>query len=167
MTSNALTGWLLQVIRHLLHRGTELHERTWKKRTSGNVTINAATLLASIWERGGISARSGSWGCTCGEWPILWDCDPCRCTTGINQKHQSSLVRGTFSPPPPPPFEAFIKSTPLRPILEPLPCANIYHHLKVHLLVHQSFGDLCRLLEMDVIWKETQPLHYVTKHQSK
>lgn len=47
-----------------------------------------------------------------------------------------------------------IKSTPSRPILVPLPRANIYHRLKVHLLVHQSFGDLCCLLEMDIIYRK-------------
>lgn len=52
------------------------------------------------------------------------------------------------------PFETFIKSTPSRPILVPLPWANIYHRLKVHLHVDQSFGDLCRLLEMDIVYRK-------------
>lgn len=126
------------------------------------VTLNAAAFLASIWDPGGISAGSGSWGCMYDGWLILWDHGPCRCTTAIQQKSNQAIrflalespsvkpsAGGIF-----PPFEAFIKSTPSRPILEPLPSANIYHRLKVHLLVHQSFGDLCCLLEMDVIWRK-------------
>lgn len=74
-------------------------------------------------------------------------------------KNQLSLVSDTFKPIFPL-SEAFIKSTPLRSILELLPCTNIYHCLKVHLLVHQSFGDLCRLLEMDVIWRKHS--HFTT-----
>lgn len=118
------------------------------------VTINAATFFASIWAGGGISAGSDSWGCTCGGWLILGDCDPCRCTTEINQKSNHALEPPTYTQLFHPPCEAFIKSTPLRPILEPLPLANIYHRLKVHLLIHQSFGDLRCLLEMDVVWRK-------------
>lgn len=127
----------------------------WKKKENLVTTGHyAATSFASTRDRGGISAESGSWGCTYGEWLIPWDYDPCRCTTEIKQKsNQASSVTPSaeriF-----PPSETFIKPTPLKPILEPLPCANIYHCLKVHLFVHQSFGDLCRLLEMDVIWRK-------------
>lgn len=44
--------------------------------------------------------------------------------------------------------------TPSRSILVPLPWANIYHCLKVHLLIHQSFRDLRCLLEMDVVYRK-------------
>lgn len=126
------------------------------------VTLNAAAFLASIWDPGGISAGSGSWGCMYDGWLILWDHGPCRCTTAIQQKSNQAIRFSVLESPSVkpsaggifPPFEAFIKSTPSRPILEPLPSANIYHRLKVHLLVHQSFGDLCCLLEMDVIWRK-------------
>ena len=64
------------------------------------------------------------------------------------------------------PFEMFIKSTPSRPVLVPLPSANIYHCLKVHLLIHQSFGDLCCLLEMDIVYRKKKCVRYVTEHQS-
>ena len=38
----------------------------------------------------------------------------------------------------------------------PLPIVLITHHrLKVHLLLHQSFRDLCCLLEMNIVWKNT------------
>lgn len=130
-----------------------------KKENLVIVTINAAAFLggifASIWNQRGTSVGSGSWGCTYGEWLIPWDYDPCRCTTEINQKsHQALSVIPSAA------FEAFIKSTPLGPILAPLPGINIYHRLKVHLLVHQGFGDLCRLLEMDVIWRKHS--HFTT-----
>lgn len=32
-----------------------------------------------------------------------------------------------------------------------VPSANIYHCLKIHKFFHQSFGDLCSLLEMDIV----------------
>lgn len=93
------------------------------------VTLNAAAFLASIWDPGGISAGSGSWGCTYDGWLILWGHGPCRCTTAIKQK-SNQAIRFSVSESPSvkpsaggifPPFEAFIKSTPSRPILEPLP----------------------------------------------
>lgn len=60
-------------------------------------------------------------------------------------------------------FSIWNKSTPSRSILIPLPRANIYHRLKVHLLIHQGFGDLCGLLEMDVVYRKDSALDYVTE----
>lgn len=40
----------------------------------------------------------------------------------------------------------------------PFPSANIYHHFKIHLHIHQSFGDHSCLLEMDVVCKEQAAL---------
>lgn len=67
----------------------------------------------------------------------------------LNHTYFRLCIHGSFYP-----FEAFIKSPTSRPILVPLPWANIYHRLKVHLLVHQSFGDLCCLLEMDIVYRK-------------
>lgn len=70
---------------------SHLRKRGKKRENLVMVTLNAAAFLASIWDPGGISAGSGSWGCTYDGWLILWDRGPCRCTTAIKQKsnHQS------------------------------------------------------------------------------
>lgn len=34
-------------------------------------------------------------------------------------------------------------------------CQMTHHGLKVHVFLHQSFRDLCCLLEVDIVWKNT------------
>lgn len=77
---------------------TEFNLTLQKMRRKKNLvmfTLNAHTFFTSIWDWGGISAGSDSWGCMYDGRLILWDGGPCQCTTEINTKIRSA--RGLYN----------------------------------------------------------------------
>ncbi len=95
------------------------------------------------------SAGSESCGCKRADWLSHWDCDPCLCTTE-RRKNSVTVTATVFNIS----SNCVHMSSDIhreRQAFEWFHFLITHHRLKVHLLIDQSFRDLCCLLEMNII----------------